>query len=126
MTDFVQPVPVMPEFELRFTTQGHGAALATLEYADTPVTTPVLIAAGADPASAENVLYHFQQLLMGLRHDTEVDPGFDVLGVRERPVIMSTVLLSAIAVGPDAVQMIADMETCLAAAVFELTAVQPF
>ena len=96
-----------------------------LEYAETPVTTSALIAADADPAGAENVLHHFEQLIMGMHHATGVEPGSDTLGIHERPVIVSTVLLSAIAVGPDAVQMIADMETYLAAAFFELTGAQP-
>lgn len=59
-----------------------------------------------------------QNLVLRLHRSSPVEAGFDALAITERPAILTLILPSAAAAGPSAIGMIADMETCLAAAYF--------
>lgn len=110
------PIPAFAHLSLRWTAALPGVALATFGRGDHPYTTSVLLA-GTNPADEPAALRTVQGLVNDLLRQLApagTEPGYDLAGVRERPVIASVVLPSA--VPGDDLQLIADMETCLAAA----------
>jgi hypothetical protein len=115
---FKARVPRTTGYELSWNSSGL-AAIATFWYRLIPVTTSVLLAGGG-PTAEEEVIREFQGLVIRIHRDTPVEPAWDLAGIVERPMIASLILPSAYAAGQEAVGMIADMETCLAAAYFLL------
>jgi hypothetical protein len=114
---FKSPVPPVPDFVLSVT-RHRTVALATFFHRGTPVTTSALVP-GRDPDDDREVIAGLQKMLTGMFHGTPMEPGFDMAAIRERPAIFSAVLATAALAGPEATGMVADMETCLAAAFFE-------
>ena len=115
---FLKQIAPLPGYRLRWTSEDAGAAVATFEHHNIPITTSALLAADLERVIELKVIRVVQELIVHLYHDTGMEPGFDILNIEDRPVILSAILPSAGAAGPDAVGMIADMETCLAAAFF--------
>jgi hypothetical protein len=114
---FRQPVPGLPGYELEWTCQGAGAAMVTFWHGQVPVTTSALLAR-IDPAADRLVALELHQLVLRCHGDSPLEPGFDVLAIAERPVLLTLILPSSLAAGREAIAMIADMKTCLAAAFF--------
>ena len=72
-----------------------------------------------DREADRRVVKEMQRLVVELYHGSPVEPAWDLVAIKERPVIVSLVLPSALQAGSHAVGIIADMETCLGAAFFE-------
>lgn len=115
---FHEPIPVVQGYSLMFSSEGEGAAFATFFSGQTPVTTSALLS-GRDSQAEGRAVEEFQRLVVQLFRGTELEPAWDLAGIEERPVIVSLILPSAGSVSREAVGMIADMETCLAASYFE-------
>lgn len=110
------PFPGLGHIELNWTHQGT-AAIATFWSRGAPITTSAL-APGLDVDDDETVLRAVQELLVLRWHgDSPEEPGFDLLRIADRP-LLATVPIPAPSVGSVDLPMIADMETCLAAAFF--------
>jgi hypothetical protein len=102
--------------ELQWTREGSGA-LATFWSRNVPVTTAAL-APGQDAAVDRAVLDSLQQLVMRFHGDSPEEPGFDLLSIADRPLLATLPIpVPAVAPSPD-MGVIADAETCLAAAFF--------
>jgi hypothetical protein len=111
---FRVPLPVrgLAHLELQWTSYGT-AAMATF-WARAPVTTSAL-AAGLDAGEDRDVLQALQSLILHFHGDSPLEPAFDVLAIPDRP-LLATVPIPAPPT-PD-MGIIADAETCLAAAFF--------
>jgi hypothetical protein len=110
------PVPGLEHVELKWTREGSGA-LATFWSRNVPVTTSAL-APGLDADDALAVLESVQQLVLQFHGDSPEEPAFDLLAVAERPLLATLPIpVPALALSPD-MGVIADAETCLAAAFF--------
>jgi hypothetical protein len=114
---FLAPLPVrgLERIELAWTRPGC-AALATFWDGEGPVTISAL-APGRDPADDEQVLAALQDLVVRFFGDSPVEPGFELLSLAERP-LLATMPIPRPAVAKD-LGLIADAETCLAAAFFQ-------
>lgn len=89
-----------------------GCAFATF-YAKGSIVTTSALCAGADPGADRKHLQSLQSLLFHLWRGGSVEPAIDLLSIADRPAIVS------VPFGPSpAMSMVADMETCLAAAYF--------
>lgn len=115
--DFVRPVPVGPAAHVRLRwTAARTAAVATFYAAGELATSSVLLSGvrEADDAAAAAA---FRGLVTRAFSGTPAEPGFDVLGLARRPLVASLPWPNP-AVAPADLGLIADMETCLAAAWF--------
>lgn len=102
---------------LRLSSPGPGVAVATLSVGrviHVPVTTSVLLAADADPSAERQAVTAVQGMIRRIVSRTPgAEPGYDLAGVKERPLIASLILT------PHAdLAIVADIETCLAVAYF--------
>jgi hypothetical protein len=113
--DFRVPLPVrgLEHIELALSRAG-SAALATFWSRGAPVTTSALVP-GKDAGDDRQALEGLQSLGMMVFGDSPAEPGFDLLTIPDRP-LLATVLLPP-QPHPD-MGVIADAETCLAAAFF--------
>ena len=107
------PVKGREHVELSLTRYGT-AALAAFWSRGEPVTTSAL-APGLDADADREVLEGLQLFVMRFCGDSPAEPGFDLLTIPDRPLLATLPL--PIPPGPD-MDMIADAETCLAAAFF--------
>jgi len=73
---------------------------------------------GRDKEIDRGVLLELQRLLGRLFGAPGVEIGHDLLGAQERPLIASAVLPGGLTTSPKLVEIVADAETCLAAAFF--------
>jgi hypothetical protein len=113
--DFRVPLPVggLEHIELALTRAGT-AALATFWSHGAPVTTFALVP-GLVEDDDRQALQGLQSLVVRFFGGTSAEPGFDLLSIPERP-LLATVPIPA-PPSPDK-GIIADAETCLAAAFF--------
>jgi hypothetical protein len=112
------PLDGLRHIRLQWTTDPArpGTALATFLSRKHPLTTSVLLTDSTSVDDARYAAKIVQGLLQKiLRSLPGIEPGFDLLAVTERPVIATLVLPGL--PHPD-LPMVADMETCLAAAYF--------
>jgi hypothetical protein len=94
----------------------HGTcALATFWSGVAPITTSALVS-GLHPDDDRAVLEALQSLVLEFHRGTSAEPGFDLLRVEERP-LLATMPIPTAALHLD-MGLIADAETCLAAAFF--------
>jgi hypothetical protein len=113
--DFRVPLPVRG-LELQWTREGSGA-LVTFWSRTIPLTTSAL-APGLDAADDRAVLESLQDLVIRFRGDSPAEPGFDLLSIADRPLLATLPIpVPALALSPE-MGVIADAETCLAAAFF--------
>jgi hypothetical protein len=112
---FREPLPVegLEHIELHWTQLGT-AAVASFYSRGAPATTSAL-APGLAAEDDRRAFDGIQALVMHFHGDSPTEPGFEVATISERPVIAT--LPIPIPPSPD-IQLIADMETCLAAAFF--------
>ncbi len=112
---FRVPLPVagLEWLELAFDSEAEGAALATFWRGDVPITTSAL-AGGVAATADREVLRGVQSLILQLTRPHGTEAAFDVLAVDLRPLIVS------VPIAPDREELliVADAETCLAAAWF--------
>jgi hypothetical protein len=113
--NFRVPMPVdgIEHIELNWTQLG-SAAVASFFSRGVPVTTSAL-ASGLDDDDDRRAMAGVQSLVMHFYGDSPAEPGFDLSTYGDRPAIAT--LAIPVPVSPD-IQLIADMETCLAAAFF--------
>jgi hypothetical protein len=110
------PVPGLGRLELSWTSETRGAAMATFwSGGKHPLTTSALLS-GLDPAADAEAAQALQGLALQLFRGTPIEPGFSLRAIAERPLIAS-LIVPALEVHPD-LAIVADMETCLAAAFF--------
>ncbi len=100
-------MPGLEWLELAFDSESEGAALATFWKGKVPITTSALVA-------GLEVLRGIQSLILQLTRPHGTEPTFDVLAIDLRPLVVSV----PIAPDREALQVVADAETCLAAAWF--------
>ena len=114
---FRVPLPVegLEHIELALTRSGT-TALATFWVAGAPVTTAAFLP-GINPEDDREVLELLQDLVVRFFDDSPVEPGFDVLSLSDRPLLVTVPLPLPIPPGLD-MGRIADAETCLAVAFF--------
>jgi hypothetical protein len=112
---FHVPLPVegLEHFELALTRSG-STALATFWVRDVPVTTAALIP-GIDPDEDREILEQLQSLVVRFFDDSPIEPGFDLLALSDRPLLVTVPL--PLPPSPD-LGTIAEAETCLATAFF--------
>ena len=112
---FHVPLPVkgLEHIELALTRSG-STALATFWVRDVPVTTAALIP-GIDPDEDHEILEQLQSLVVRFFDDSPIEPGFDLLALSDRPLLVTVPL--PLPPSPD-LGTIAEAETCLAAAFF--------
>ncbi len=116
---FKEPVPVIGnEYVLSVTSESQGSAVATFFWNKAPVTTSVLLF-GGHTSEEERTLLAVQQMVMQLYRRFGVEPAFDLLAITDRPLLASVMIpLSPGTVPPSVYGLVADAETCLAAAFF--------
>jgi hypothetical protein len=107
------PVAGREWLELALDSEADGAALATFWRGEVPITISALVA-GLDGNADREVLRGLQSLILQLTRPHGVEPTFDLLGIDLRPLIVSV----PIAPDREALTIVADAETCLAAAWF--------
>lgn len=114
---FERPIPIdnFRHIRLRWTSEKTGAALATFWSGQVPLTTSALVSSSE---ADRECLASLHGMLLRLFHGSPVEPGFDLLAVTERPLIASAVLPIPPSLRHD-MEVVADMETCMAAAFFE-------
>jgi len=117
---FRVPLPVegLEHIELALSRSGT-TALATFWVGGAPVTTSALLP-GISPEDDREVLELLQSLVVHFFGDSPVEPGFDLLSLSDlsdRPLLVTVPLPLPPPHGLD-MGMIADAETCLAAAFF--------
>jgi hypothetical protein len=114
---FHVPLPVegLEHIELALTRSG-STALVTFWVRDVPVTTSALVP-GIDPAEDREVLEQLQSLVERFFGDSPVEPGFDLLALSDRPLLVTVPIPLPLPPGRD-IGTIAEAETCLAAAFF--------
>jgi len=107
------PVKGREHVELSLTRYGTAALAASWSRGE-PVTTSALVP-GIDPTDDRQALEGLQSLILCLCGDCPAEPGFDLLTIPDRPLLV-TVPIPA----PQSLDMgvITDAETCLAAAFF--------
>ena len=115
--DFRVPLPVagLGHIELALTRAG-STALATFWSRGVPMTTSALVP-GIDPDEDREVLAHLQSLVMRFFGNSPVEPAWDMATIAERPVLVTVPLPLPPQPHPD-IGLIAEAETCLAAAFF--------
>jgi hypothetical protein len=115
--DFRVPLPVegLEHIELALTRAGT-TALATFWVGGAPVTTSALLP-GINPEDDREVLELLQSLVVLFVGDSPVEPGFDLLSLSDRPLLVRVPFPLPPPPGLG-LGMIADAETCLAAAFF--------
>lgn len=113
---FRVPLPVrgLEHLELHWDQYGAGAP-ATFWSRGAPITTSAL-ASGHDAADDWAVLAALHDLMLQFFRDSPFEPSFVLLDVAERP-LLATLPIPAPTICPD-IGIIADAETCLAAAFF--------
>ena len=113
--NFRVPLPVegLEHIELALTRPGT-TALATFWARGAPVTTSALLP-GINPEDDREVLELLQGLVVRFFDDSPVEPGFDLLALSDRPLLVTVPV--PLPPSPD-LGTIAEAETCLAAAFF--------
>jgi hypothetical protein len=105
--------------ELHWTSESDGAGLASF-YARGQIVTTSALASGRDREADRAALKALQQCVLQVMRPAGIEPVFDLMALPERP-LLATVPWPAPpspALREDLI-VIADMETCLAAAYFE-------
>ena len=108
------PSPGTAVIELEWTTRDW-VPLATFSANNVPISTSLLLF-GADPEWEREALGAFQQMIEEFCDRMALEPGRDVEGVSDRPAILSVPWPSE---DHESVELVAEMETCLAGAFFE-------
>ncbi len=108
------PIPAFAHIGLSWTRQGT-AAVASFWARGDPVTTSAL-APGLDAGDDHAALDGIQSLVLHFHGDSPSEPAFDLLTIADRP-LLATVPIPVPSNRAD-MAIIADMETCLAAAFF--------
>lgn len=116
------PVPGFEQFMLSFTTEKPGAALATFchgraGYRRTPLTTSALVS-GRNRHADRECLEQLHELSFSMFVGSEIEPGFELPTLTERPLLATLILPTAPLAGQEVVGLVADLETCLAGAYF--------
>jgi hypothetical protein len=122
-------IPGWDDYRLVWTCE-RSNAIATFRYREIPMTTNLLLSGRDRDAerSAINALAGMEATLAATMEaalpgaSAGSGLGFDLARIRARPALCTLILPSSLAVGadlPHALGLIADMETCLAAAFFE-------
>lgn len=111
---FRAPLPVrgLKHIELQWTQEGT-AALATFWSHGEPITMSAIVP-GLVAEDDRQVLAMLQQLVMELHGNSPLEPAFDVLKIADRPLLATLLIPRPFPHRDTAV--IADAETCLAAA----------
>ena len=115
------PVPQFAEVQLAWTADPAypGCAAATFyRGAGNAILTTSMLVAGIDPAADRVALQHQQSMLFQILRSRGAEPAIDLLAIADRPLIVSTPFPQETWEGVQAVSVVADMETCLAAAFF--------
>jgi hypothetical protein len=114
---FRVPLPVqgLEHIELSLTRSGT-TALATFSVGGAPVTTSALVP-GISAEDDREVLEQLQSLVVRFFGDSPIEPGFDLLSLSDRPLLVTVPLPLPLPPGPVR-GIIAGAETCLAAAFF--------
>jgi hypothetical protein len=114
---FRVPLPVegLEHIELALTRSGT-TALATFWVRSAPVTTSALLP-GINPEDDREVLKLLQSLVVQFFGDSPTEPGFDLLALSDRPLLVTVPPPLPPPPGLD-MGTIAEAETCLAAAFF--------
>jgi hypothetical protein len=107
------PVKGLTHIELALTRSGT-TALATFWHKDEPVTMSALMP-GIRPEDDRELLEQLQSLVARFFGDSPTEPGFDLLSLADRPLLATLPL--PLPPHPD-IGIVADAETCLAAAFF--------
>jgi hypothetical protein len=102
-------------YAIRLAIRDDAAALATFYHDDIPVTFSIILA-GISPRLDAGAVAAMTTIIEEIFPD-HVDYGFRMID--ERPVLMTLMLPGAVTAIPDAIGIIADMETVLAAALLE-------
>ena len=115
--DFNEPISAanLDYIRLLFASK-RSAAVATF-YAHNELVTTSALLSGIDDQADAAILQAFRRMLVQAMHDTGIKARFNVDAFPERPAIVTVPWTNAI-VDPGDIQIIADMETCLAAAFF--------
>jgi hypothetical protein len=115
--NFRVPLPIegLEHIQLALT-RSSTTALATFWVRGAPVTTSALLP-GISPEDDREVLELLQGLVVRFFDDSPVEPGFDLLALSDRPLLVTVPLPLPPPPGLDS-GMIADAETRLAAAFF--------
>ena len=115
--NFRVPLPIegLEHIQLALT-RSSTTALATFWVRGAPVTTAALLP-GINPEDDREVLELLQDLVVRFFSDSPVEPGFDLLSLSDRPLLVTVPLPLPPPPGLDP-GMIADAETCLTAAFF--------
>jgi hypothetical protein len=82
------PHPFFEEYSLRFTAIGESSAIATFLYCGTLLSISALLC-GDEPANDGIGLARLQNVLVGTRHLTGVEPSFALSRIEERPAIVT-------------------------------------
>lgn len=121
---FREPIPhaAFAHVQLQWTSEEAclGCALATFWRGAGKgglLTTSALVS-GRDPAADKAVLQHLQSTLCQILRRSGVEPAIDLLSLGERPLIASIPFPQSSAKAMGDLAVVADMETCLAAAFF--------
>jgi hypothetical protein len=109
------PVPV-PGVQLHWTSEHPSAALATFWHGGVPVTTSALLR-GIDPEADSVTVGLLQAMIEDLCGQCGITAKAALLVINERPVIASYIIPNP-RVDREVLGLVADMETCLAAAFF--------
>lgn len=109
------PLPALQRIRLQWRRIGD-AALAIFFVRDEPLSVSALLP-GTDAAADREMLREAQRFINAFLADSPVEPAFDLLSITDRPAIVSIPLPTAPDVKGD-LAIVADMETCLAAAYF--------
>lgn len=114
---FRAPLPhaAFVRFELDLASK-RGAALA-LFLVDGELASTSALASGQDAEDDRDVLQALQSRILVRFAGTSIEPAFDALAIAGRPVILSVPWPNP-KVAPADLRIVADMETCLAAALF--------
>jgi len=110
------PVPDLEYLALQWTARD-GAAIATF-FANNEMSTTSILLPGKNPETDAKMIRELQKVIIQATHDTPNEPGFDLMFIQQRPALI-TVPWPNSNVNPDDLMLIADAETCLAAAYFE-------
>lgn len=112
------PGPSYRHIELHWTANSADAAIATFYAHGVPLTCSALVT-GIDPEADQAVQRGVQAIVASTLGGTAVEPSFDCMGVAERPAIISYNISSNLEAAAD-LKKIAELETLLAAAFFEI------
>jgi hypothetical protein len=115
---FRAPIPRegFGDYELQWTAD-NGVAVATFYHNGIAVTISILLP-GRDLEFEVSTVHGVRAAVLCVDSKTLTEADFETSSAADRPAILTFILTTAGLVREDAVMMIADMETCLAAAYF--------